>query len=152
MKTDEAIESAKKIAGNFLSFAVNLKNSNPKVFYGGIAALVLIIMILSGGGSNKVSGPAFKQVSVGQNFKLKSANAAGENSVIKLVSAPASMAAYDDTEESDRTGCKTLPEGTPVKVIRLVDAYGKKDAFAEVEIQTGECQGRTGWTLSINLN
>ena len=150
MNTDEAKETAKKIVEKLVAAAISLKESNPKVFYGGIAGIV-IIFVMMGGESKKVMGPAFKNLVVGEQYILKSANAAGGKSVIKLVSAPGTMSAYDDTEESDRTGCKNQPEGTSVKVKRLADAYGKKDTFAEVEILTGECKGRTGWTLSINV-
>jgi hypothetical protein len=89
---------------------------------------------------------------VGQNYVLKGANAYDPNATIRLVGVPGSMAAYDDTEEADRDGsCKHIAEGTPVKLIQAQDAYGKKDVFAEVEMTSGECEGRRGWALSVNL-
>jgi hypothetical protein len=92
-----------------------------------------------------------KPVVIGQNYQLKSANAYDPNATIRLVSVPGSMAAYDDTEENDREGCKHIPDGTPVKVIQSQDAYGKKDVFVEVEMTSGECEGKRGWALAINL-
>ena len=138
--------------GNVLASVLALREANPKVFYGGVAGvLVLLILIFSGGSDNKLPTHQSKPVVVGQNYVLKSANAYDPNATIRLVSVPGSMAAYDDTEENDREGCKHIPDGTPVKVLQSQDAYGKKDVFVEVEMTSGECEGKRGWALSINL-
>ena len=150
----EAASSAKDKAGNILASLLKLKESNPKVFFGGIGAIavVLLILILSGGSDKKLPMHQAKPIVPGQNYVLKSANAYDANSTIRLVTVPGSMAAYDDTEEADRDApCKHMPQGTPVKAIRSQDAYGKKDVFVEVEITSGECQGKRGWALAIDL-
>lgn len=150
----ESVESAKNVAGNLLSTLLALKESNPKVFFGGIGAAVLLLLILmiSGGSDSKLPVHQSKPVVVGQSYVLKSANAYDPQATIRLVSVPGSMAAYDDTEEADREGaCKHIQDGTPVKVIQSQDAYGKKDVFAEVEMLSGECEGKRGWALAINL-
>ena len=53
--TKQTAEAAKNTAGNILANLMTLKESNPKVFFGGIGAvvLVLLIMMMSGGGSKK---------------------------------------------------------------------------------------------------
>jgi len=141
-------------ASNLLASFLALKDSNPKVFFGGIGAVVLLLIVLfSGGGSDaKLPVHQVKPVVIGQSYVLKSANAYDQQATIRLVAVPGSMAAYDDTEEADREGgCKHIKDGTPVKVIQSQDAYGKKDVFAEVEMLSGECEGKRGWALAINL-
>lgn len=152
--TSNKTEALGNAAGNFISTFLALKDSNPKVFYGALGGVVVVLIAMfSGGGSDKkLPIHQSKPIVVGQSYVLKGANAYDPHSTIRLVSVPGSMAAYDDTEENDREGgCKHILEGTPVKVLQSQDAYGKKDVFAEVEMQSGECEGKRGWALSINL-
>ncbi len=146
-------EPAENEVGNIVASVLALRESNPKVFYGGLGGIVLLlVLLLSGGSDSKLVAHQSKPIVVGQNYVLKGANAYDPNATIRLVSVPGSMAAYDDTEEADRDGsCKHIAEGTPVKLIQSQDAYGKKDVFAEVEMTTGECEGKRGWALSVNL-
>jgi len=150
-----SVESAKNAAGNLLATFLALKDSNPKVFFGGIGAVVILLLLIlfTGSGSDaKMPVHQSKAIVVGQSYVLKGANAYDPQATIRLVAVPGSMAAYDDTEEGDREGgCKHIKEGTPVKVVQSQDAYGKKDVFVEVEMQSGECEGKRGWALAINL-
>jgi hypothetical protein len=147
-KTEENVNkpesSAKNIVGNLISSMSSLKEKNPKVFFGAIGGVVvlLVIVMMSGGGSSKsVSGPAIKNLVVGQKYVLKSPNTYDKAATIRLVAVPGTIAAYDDTEEDDRNAaCKHMP-----------DFSGKKNAFAKVQMLEGECQGRDGWVLSINV-
>ena len=153
-ETNEALASAKDSASNALASFLALKESNPKVFFGSIAGAVILLLILMLSGGSDKNLPTHKSAAIvpGQNYVLKSANAYDANATIRLVAVPGSMAAYDDTEEADREGaCKHMPQGTPVKAIQSQDAYGKKDVFVEVEMTTGECQGKRGWALAIDL-
>jgi hypothetical protein len=138
---------------NVVSSLLALKESNPKVFFGGIGGVVvvLIFLIVSGGSDKKLPIHKATTIVTGQNYVLHSANAADPSAPIRLVSIPGSLAAFDDTEEEDRSGCKRMPPNTPVKALQTQDAYGKKDAFVQVEMTTGECQGRKGWVLAINV-
>lgn len=150
----ESVESAQNAAGNLVSKLLELKESNPKVFFGGIGAVavVLLALMMTGGSDKKLPVHEAKAIVPGQNYVLKSANAYDANATIRLVAVPGSMAAYDDTEEGDREGaCKHMPQNTPVKAIQSQDAYGKKDVFVEVEMTSGECQGKRGWALAIDL-
>ncbi|TAL51378.1 MAG: hypothetical protein EPN89_03645 [Methylovulum sp.] len=150
----ETVDAAKNIANNLLSSMLNLKEKNPKVFFGvigGVVALV-VLMMMSGGGSKTVTGPVIKNLSVGQRYVLKSANAYDKDATVRLVSVPGTIAAYDDTEEADRSGaCQHMAQGTAVSVLELQDAYGKKNAYAKVQIEEGECKGNSGWALSIDV-
>ena len=153
VQTAAAAQSDEKSGlGDTVASVLALREANPKVFYGGIAGvLLLLILMFSGGSDSKLPVHQSKPVVVGQSYVLKSANAYDPNATIRLVSVPGSMAAYDDTEENDREGCKHIPDGTPVKVTQSQDAYGKKDVFVEVEMTSGECEGKRGWALAINL-
>lgn len=153
-ENNETHSTAQNAAGNMVAKLLELKESNPKVFFGGIGAIavVILIMMMSGGSNPKLPMHQAKAIVAGQNYVLKSANAYDTNATIRLVGVPGSMAAYDDTEEADREGaCKHMPQGTPVKAIQAQDAYGKKDVFVEVEMTTGECEGKRGWALAIDL-
>lgn len=150
----EAVDSAKNVVNNLLSSILSLKEKNPKVFFGALGGIValLVLMMMSGGGSKTVSGPVIKNLAVGQRYVLRSANAYDKDSTVRLVSVPGTIAAYDDTEEADRTGaCQHMPQGTAVSVLELQDAYGKKNAYAKVQIEEGECKGNAGWALSIDV-
>ena len=142
-------------SGAFASF-LNLKESNPKVFFGAIGGviLLLIIIISSGGDGNKpaLSGPVIKNLAIGQQYTLKSANAYDAAATVRLVSTPGAIAAYDDTEEADRNGaCQHIAQGTNVTVLEFADAYGKQKSYSKIRIEDGACKGNEGWALSIDI-
>ncbi|MGR9085826.1 MAG: hypothetical protein ACU841_01975 [Gammaproteobacteria bacterium] len=151
----KTIDSAKQITGNLLSAAMSLKEKNPKVFYGAIGgvALLLVFVMVSGGDGGAPSlptGSSLKNLAVGQRYVLKSANSYDPSATVRLVAAPGTLAAFDDTEEADRTGtCQHIPQGTPVKVLKVQEALNTE--FAEVSVEEGECKGKTGWALAIDV-
>lgn len=151
-KSAAAKEKASAAAGQIFAFLSNLKQQNPKVFYGGVGGVVLVVLYLMmfGGNPEIISGPSQTALTVGQSYVLKTPNIAGENPQVRMVSTPGQMEAYDDTEETDRQGCKTLPQGTRVTVKDLFKQPGMN--FAKVEILEGECKGKTMWTLAVNVH
>ncbi|MDD5580879.1 MAG: hypothetical protein PHY16_16585 [Methylobacter sp.] len=153
--TKKAVDSAKNIAGNLVSSILSLKEKKPKVFFGALGGIVvlLILMMISGGDeSTPVSGPTIKNLAAGQRYILKAPNTYDPKATVRLVQVPGTMAAYDDSEEADRTSpCQHLPQGTPISVLDFQDAYGKKNTFVKVQIEEGECKGNSGWTLAINI-
>ncbi|GAB6140333.1 hypothetical protein JCM14076_10620 [Methylosoma difficile] len=151
-----AVEAlASNAAGNFVSTLMDLKEKNPKVFFGavgGVVVLLLVVMMAGGDGSAEVKGPVIKDLVIGQRYTLKSANAYDPGATVRLVSVPGAMEAYDDSEEADRSGaCQHIPQGTPVSVLELQDMYGKKNAFVKVQMEEGECKGNSGWALGIDV-
>lgn len=150
---EDVIETVEE--GNFVSKIMAFKESNAKVFFGIIAAVVLAIlyMLFSGDSSNKPI-PATRSVnlSIGNTYTLKGINSYGTNAKIRLVAVPGSMAAYDETEKEGNTGtCKEMPEGTKVKLLQIQEAFGGAK-FVELEIlNVAECAGRKGWASSNNL-
>ena len=126
----QTVDSAKNTVGNLVSSLMSLREKNPKVFFGsigGVAVLLLLMMTMGGNDSKPViSGPVLKDLAIGQRYVLKSANAYDPSATVRLVSTPGAIAAYDDTEEADRNGaCQHIPQGTPVSVLDFADAYGK---------------------------
>jgi hypothetical protein len=152
----QAVDTTKQVVGKTVSLMMDLKQKNPKVFFGAIGgiAVLLLIMMMSGGGDNKppITGPAIKDLVIGQQYTLKSANSYDPASTVRLVSVPGALAAYDDSEEADRTGaCQHMPQGTKVTAVELQDFAGKKNAYVKVRMEDGECKGNEGWTLAINV-
>ena len=153
-KTTEKVNEASNAAGNVISKIMEIKESNPKVFYGGIGGLVVIILIMMMTGGNNKNLPVRKManLSIGQTYELKGVNTYDPAAKIRLVAVPGSMAAYDDTEAEDRKGaCKQMPQGTKVKLLQVQEAFGSAK-FVEVEMIDGECAGKKGWAVSTNLN
>jgi len=152
----QTVDSAKNTAGNLVSSFLSLKETNPKVFFGSIGGVVILLVLLMtmGGNSSKptISGPVLKDLAVGQRYVLKSANAYDPAATVRLVATPGAIAAYDDTEEKDRAGaCQHIVQGTPVSVLDFADAYGKQKTYAKVRIEDGECKGHEAWALAIDI-
>ncbi len=151
----ESVESAKNAASGLMNTVLALKDSNPKVFYGAIAGAVVLLLAVSmagGGGEKKLTGPTIKDLVVGQRYVLKSVNAFDKNAKVRLVSVPGTIEAYDVVEEADTNGfCQHIEQGTPVTLLQLQDAYGKKNTFSKVQVEEGECKGNSGWALSIEV-
>ena len=152
---DEGTEAASTAKENIAAKAMDLKESNPKLFFAGIGAvlLVLAVVMMSGGNSTKTL-PAAKNINIaiGQNYKLVGVNTYDPDATVRLVAVPGSMAAYDESEEGGGDGvCKRMPQGTKVKAVETQKAYGTTE-FVEVEMIEGKCAGKKGWVVATNLN
>jgi hypothetical protein len=153
----KAVDTAKEVAGKLFALMMDLKEKNAKVFYGGVGGVVLLLLILmmSGGSeSPTVSGPSPKNLAAGQRYILKNPNTYEIESPIKLLPVPGSIAAYDDTEDEEKgnvESCRRISQGTPITIIGFQDFAGKKNAFANVQVEEGECKGNSGWISSINI-
>jgi hypothetical protein len=154
-KTNQSIDDAKNATGNVLATVMELKQSNPKVFFGAIAGVVvLLILVMSiGGGSNEVlPGKAMKDHVIGQNYVLRGANSSDANGKVRVVQVPGSVAAFDDSEEDPKEqACNHLVAETQVKALGFQDFMGKKNAFVNVEVLSGNCKGKKGWALAVDV-
>jgi hypothetical protein len=156
VNNESTTDQVKNTVGNLLSSFLSLKETNPKVFFGAIAgvAALLVLMMSTGGNSSKpaLSGPKLVNLAIGQRYSLKSANAYDPSATVRLVSTPGAIAAYDDTEEADRSGaCQHIPQGTQVSVLEFADAFGKQNAYAKVRVEDGDCKGNESWALAIDI-
>ena len=150
-----AVEAKANLMKDAIASVMDMKENNPKMFYGIVAGVTgLIFMLAMLGGDEKVlSSAAPKNLAAGQKYTLQSPNAAaedGEQSIIRLVATPGAIAAFDD-DENKTEECTKFPEGTHVTVLDKQDAFGKKDVFAKVQIDEEACNGKTGWVLAVNL-
>ncbi len=129
---------------------VKFKDEKPKLFYGAIAGIVVVLGVVFMSGGDEVKQHASQMTyTVGQSYTLQAANALSDTT-IKILKVPGQMASFDN--ESDVT-C-SAPTGTPVLARSFQDAFGTKQLFVQVEIQqeSGDCrQGVKGWTLKTNL-
>jgi len=156
VNNESTTDQVKNTVGNMFSSFLSLKETNPKVFFGAIAgaAAIIVLMLSTGGNSSKpaLSGPKLVNLAIGQRYSLKSANAYDPSATVRLVSTPGAIAAYDDTEEADRSGaCQHIPQGTQVSVLEFADAFGKQNAYAKVRVEDGDCKGNEAWALAIDI-
>ena len=155
LNDNKNVAAAKNAIGEKIAAFLSLREQNPKLFYGIVAVVLLpiLFMMFSGGGESKsVSGPTIKELSIGQKYSLKSPNTIDPAATVRLVAVPGTLAAYDDTEEKDRTEpCQHVPQNTPVEVMEFSDAYGKSKMFVKVKVLEGECKDKDGWVLAIDV-
>ncbi|MDF1583808.1 MAG: hypothetical protein RQ733_06245 [Methyloprofundus sp.] len=130
---------------------MKLKDENPKLFYGALVAVVVVLggVFMSGGDNGGKQHASQMTYAVGQSYTLQAANALTDTTV-KILKVPGQMASFDN--ESDIV-C-SAPTGTPALARSFQDAFGTKQLFVQVEVQqeAGDCrQGVKGWTLKTNL-
>lgn len=144
-----------KPENKLLENAMGLKESNPQVFFGAIGGLVILVLIviMSSGSNNTVPTTTLKTLTIGQQYSLKGANSLGGNGSVSMVASPDGVMAFDDSEEKGvESSCKQQPEGTAVKVLALSDYAGKQNGIAQIEVLSkGDCKGRKGWTLVVDI-
>ncbi|MCX8049929.1 MAG: hypothetical protein N3A55_09795 [Methylohalobius sp.] len=140
-------EAAKAGLSQFIATAMALKEQKPLVFYGGLAALVLIVLglfFLGGGGGERVPAPT---IQVGQTYQLVNPNVTGGGDVL-LLQAPGRMGATDPELREKEQIC-VVEAGTQAKVLeQAVVSYVQ---YVKVEPLAGNCQGKSGWTSYVNL-
>ena len=154
---EEAVDAVEDVVEDAVEKAkpplMKLKDENPKVFFGGIAAIVIVvgIFLFSGGNSKQLQAPQIAH-SVGQTYTLQAPNALPESGItLKILKIPGQMAAFDN--ESEDVVCNA-PTGTRATIRSFQEAFGKKNLFAQIEIldEVGDCRkGVKGWTLTSNL-
>ncbi len=153
-EASSSVDEAAKPSNTLVTTALELKQSNPKLFFGGIGGVfVLLLIVMSmGGGSDVVPAKPMKDHVAGQNYVLRGANSSDANGKIRIVQVPGSVAAFDDSEEDPKEqACNHLAAETQVKAIGFQDFAGKKNAFVNVEVLSGNCKGKKGWALAIDV-
>src|ERR1035437_2794539 len=92
----QSIDAAKETAGKLFALMMNLKETNPKVFFGAVGGVVLLLIIImsSGGDTNTMPGSSAKNLVAGQQYVLKTPNTYEVESPIKLLPVPGAIAAF----------------------------------------------------------
>ena len=123
-----------------------LQQSNPKVFYGGVAGLVVILwFIMSGSGSGGVQMKV--NVTPGQSITLNNPN--GGKSLIDAQPGNFSMNAED--EKSFVCYAEAGASAKVVEETMIPTMGGTALPFVKVEITGGSCAGKSGWTSKTNI-
>lgn len=124
-----------------ISTLLNLREDNPKVFYGGIAAVVVVfLLIVITPGGKDVESQAFSM-----NSTYTFSNPNGGN--ILLTAVPTFSSA--DYVGEDSINICTVKPGAQGKLIekRVVNYI----PYIRLEVMNGDCQGKKGWTSSVNI-
>ena len=148
---EDAVDAVEDAVDNAKPALVKLKEENPKVFFGGIAAIVVVVAVFLFSGGDSTKQHIQVAHSVGQTYSLQAPNAL-PGTTLKILKIPGQMSSFD-SESSDDVVCNA-PSGTRATIRSFQEAFGKKNLFAHIEIldQAGDCrQGVKGWTLSSNL-
>ncbi|MFZ2403714.1 MAG: hypothetical protein ACXWT4_13515 [Methylobacter sp.] len=150
------VDAAKETAGKLFTVMMDLKEKNPKVFFGIVGGVVflLIVIMMSGGDSGTLPKTTAKNLVVGQRYVLKNPNTYEVESPIQLVAVPGAIAAFDDSEDEEKgkvESCRRIAQGTAVTTVEFQDFAGKKNAFVKVQVEDGECKGSSGWVLAIDV-
>ncbi len=144
---EDVTEEAKEAASGIAATVISLKEKNPKLFYGGIAAIVLLLFglfFLGGGGGTKAPVPT---IQIGKTYTLVNPNVTGGGDVL-LFSAPGRLGATDPKIREQEQVC-IVDSGTKAKVTeQTVVNYIQ---YVKVEPLEGDCAGKSGWTSIVNL-
>lgn len=117
---------------------------DPKVaLIGGVAVvLLLVFFLMSGGGGEKKTAISFVD---GQTYTLANPNQG--NLILMAVPSLESSAIFEG-KETDDSGCLVRP-GTPAEYIQqTMVGYIH---YVKVKPIEGKCEGREGWTASVNV-
>ncbi len=146
-KAEAAKEEAEAATNKILSVIMGLKEKNPMAFYGGIGAIVLILLGMLFFGGDKVTQVPVPTIQIGQTYTLVNPNVTGGGDVL-LLQAPGRMGATDPELREKEQVCVVDPN-TPAKVLQeTVVAFVK---YVQVEPLEGDCAGKKGWTTIVNL-
>ena len=150
---EEAVDAVEDVVDNAKPALMKLKDENPKVFFGGIAAIVVVAgLFFFSGGSSKTQHVQKIAYEVGQTYTLQAPNSLpGSGSTLKILKIPGQMASFDN--ESEDVVCNA-PSGTRATLKSFQEAFGRKNLFAHIEIleEVADCRkGVKGWTLTTNL-
>lgn len=135
-------DNAKKI----IATLTDLQQNKPQAFYGGVVVLVVLIwFIMSGSGSGTVQVKV--NVAPGQAITLNNPN--GGKSLID--EQPGN---YSTNAEDEKSFICYADAGSSAKVLEetmIPTMGGQALPFVKVDITSGGCQGKSGWTSKTNI-
>jgi len=148
---EETVEAVEEAVESSVPPLMKLKNDNPTVFFGGIAGVIIAIVLFMLSDEEGIGQHKQADMSLGSVHTLQAPNALEPGNVsLKILKIPGQMSAFDN---DDDVSCNA-PVGTSVTVRGFQDAFGTSQMFVQVEInqEIADCrQGVKGWTLKNNL-
>ncbi len=138
IKIGDIISNVKDAIGNIMDF----REENPKVFYGGIGTVVVVVllfMVLTPAGTD-IEGP---KITIGNVYTIAAPNGGPANLTASPVFSSADYAGEDSVNV-----CQVKP-GTKGKV--LESRFVTYIDYVRLEILDGDCMGKKGWTSSVSL-
>jgi hypothetical protein len=124
-----------------LNTVIGLQKSNPKIFYGGLFALLILFLFTFVGSGTEDSVQMSLNLVNGQNYVMKNPN--GGNVLLTTRPMFGSAGSGEDTNV-----CLVGPD-TPVKLEEQTIA--NFITYIKVSPQGGDCQGKSGWTSKVNI-
>lgn len=134
---------------NAVQNIVETLKTNPKARYALIGAAVVVVLALALGGGGEVQQRAPATVATGQSVTLENPN--GGNSHLTIQ--PGLVSVADPEEDKEQTVCMAKA-GTQARVQeeQLVAVPGGGQLpFVKIEVNDGECKGKSGWVSKINI-
>lgn len=120
---------------------LGLRKSNPSVFYGGLVALLIVVLFTFVGSGTEESAQMSVNLVNGQDYVIKNPN--GGNVLLTVRPIFGSAGSGEDTNVClvEPETLVTLQEQTIVNYI----------TYVKVSPLGGGCQGKSGWTSRVNL-
>ena len=123
----------------------DLRQSKPKVFYGGLAAVVIIVLFLLIGGGDTSQAPQVQAtLKAGATYRLVNPNG-GE---VLLVAVPGQFSSADYNEEDTQNICVV---DSNTQVVLQEETFVNYIHYVKVKPSAGPCAGKSGWTSKVNI-
>ena len=123
----------------------DLRQSNPKVFYGGLGAVVILVLfLLIGGGDTSQAPQVNAALKVGETYRLVNPNG-GE---VLLVAVPGQFSSAEDNGEDSKNICLV---DSNTQVVLQEETFVNYIHYVKVQPSGGPCKGKSGWTSKVNI-
>lgn len=123
----------------------DLRQSNPKVFYGGLAVVVILALFLLIGGSDTSQAPQVKAtLKIGETYRLVNPNG-GE---VLLVAVPGQFSSSEYDEEDSQNICLV---DSNTRVVLQEETFVNYINYVKVQPSDGPCKSKSGWTSKVNI-
>ncbi len=123
----------------------DLRQNNPKVFYGGLGAVVILFLFLLIGGGGTSQAPQVKAaLTVGETYRLVNPNG-GE---VLLVAVPGQFSSAEYKEEDSQNICVV---DSNTQVVLQEETFVNYIHYVKVQPSGGPCKGKSGWTSKVNI-
>jgi hypothetical protein len=137
-------EETKENTGNAVAGIVETLKTNPKVLYGAIGGVVVIMLGLAMGGGGEGEKVKVASIGPGQTVTLENPNGG-----LSHLTAVPGMQSASEAEENQEVSICVAAGGTRASVEeeQMVGML----PYVKLKVIDGDCQGKTGWTSKVNI-